>query len=242
MRESTVTWEGRRSPCYFPSWGPDVTSSAAAIESVLIIDDDKGAREGLADSIEDLGITPVPEAGPITHLDRFVAEVPRRAQAVLCDYRLKTTGEYSSFNGDELVAACYQQGIPGLLYTQYTDVAIEMNRRLLRFIPALLRTSSPEPEDIRTSLRRCQDELQGVFHPARKAWRTLVRVDDVSQDGRYCHVIVPAWNPHQAIRIYFQEIPQQVRRNLRTGLRVHAKVNIGAESFEDVYFDEWEPE
>ena len=219
-----------------------MTGSSEAIDRILIIDDNAGAREGFAYSIEDLGITPVPEAGPITNLDRFVIEVPRRAQAVLCDYRLKTTGEYSSFNGDELVAACYRQGIPGLLCTQYTDVAIDMNRRLLRFIPALLRTSSPEPDAIRNSLLRCQDELQGVFHPARKAWRTLVRVDDVSQDGGYCHVIVPAWNPHQAIRIYLQDIPQHVQSNLRTGSRVHAKVNIGAERFEDVYFDEWEPE
>ena len=92
------------------------------------------------------------------------------------------------------------------------------------------------------SLRRCHDELQGSIHPARKAWRTLVRVDDVSQDGGYCHVVVPAWNPHQAIRIYFRDIPPHVLPNLRTGLRVHAKVNIGAERFEDVYFDEWEPE
>ena len=237
-----MTWAGRKSPCNFRSWGPDVTGSAEAIDRILVIDDDPGAREGFAYSIEDLGLTPVPEAGPITHLDRFVAEVPRRAQAVVCDYRLKTTGEYSSFNGDELVAACYRHRIPGLLCTQYTDVATEMNRRLLRFIPALLRTSSPEPDAIRDSLRRCQDELQGVFRPARKAWRTLVRIDDVSQDGRYCHVIVPAWNPHQAIRIYLQDIPQHVLLNMRTGLRVHAKVNIGAESFEDVYFDEWEPE
>ena len=219
-----------------------MTGSAEEIDRILIIDDDEEARKGFAYSIEDLGIIPVPEAGPITCLDRFVAELPRRAQAVMCDYRLKTTGQYSSFNGDELVAACYRQRVPGLLCTQYTDVATEMNRRLLRFIPALLRTSSPEPAAIRTSLRRCQDELHGVFHPSRKAWRTLVRVDDVSRDGGYCHVIVPGWNPHQAIRIYFEAIPRHVRRKLTSGLRVHAKVNIGAESFEDVYFDEWEPE
>ena len=219
-----------------------MTSSGGVIDRILVIDDDVGAREGFAYSIEDLGITPVPEAGPITDLDHFVAGVQHRAQAVLCDYRLKTTGEYSSFNGDELVAACYRHRIPGLLCTQYTDVATEMNRRLLRFIPALLRTSSPEPNAIRTSLRRCHDELQGSFHPARKPWRTLVRVDDVSQEGRYCHVIVPAWNPHQAIRIYFQDIPHDLLPNMQAGLRLHAKVNIGAESFEDVYFDDWESE
>ena len=29
---------------------------------------------------------------------------------------------------------------------------------------------------------------------------------------------------------------------MTAGARLHAKVNIGARSFEDVYFDEWEPE
>ena len=161
---------------------------------------------------------------------------------MLCTYRLKSRCGYSSFNGDEIVAACYQHGIPGLLCTRYADIATEFNRRLLRFIPSLLRTGAPEPNAIRTALRRCQDELQGSFHPARKPWRTLVRVDDVSQDGCYCHVIVPAWNPHQAIRMHFQDIPRRVLPNMTGGLRLHAKVNIGAERIEDVYFDEWEPE
>ena len=81
------------------------------------------------------------------------------------------------------------------------------------------------------------------YHPARRPWRTLVRVDDVSQDGNYCHVVVPAWNPHQAIRLYFHDIPHDILPRLKTkGSRLHAKVNIGAVSFEDVYFDEWEPE
>ena len=29
---------------------------------------------------------------------------------------------------------------------------------------------------------------------------------------------------------------------MTAGARLHAKVNIGARSFEEVYFDEWEPE
>lgn len=42
--------------------------------------------------------------------------------------------------------------------------------------------------------------------------------------------------------MHFQDIPRRVLPNMTGGLRLHAKVNIGAERFEDVYFDEWEPE
>lgn len=210
------------------------------IKKILVIDDDAAAREGFGFPIEELAIAPVLEDGPITDLERFVESVPRKAQAVLSDYRLTTSGVYSAFNGDEVVAACYRQGIPGLLCTQYTDVVTEVSRSLLRFIPSLLKTNSPAPETIRASLRHCQDELHGSFHPSRRPWRTLVRVHDASEDENYCHVIVPAWSPNQAIRLYLQDLPDAIRPLMTAGARLHAKVNISAHSFDEVYFDEWE--
>ena len=216
--------------------------SSSAIERILVVDDDAAAREGFGYPIEELEITPVPEDGPIKDLERFVEHVPSRAQAVLCDYRLKTDGIYSSYNGDEVVAACYRKGIPGLLCTQYTDVVVEINRRLLRFIPSLIKTSSPTPHAIRASLRRCQEELAGSVHPARRPWRTLVRVHDAPAEANYCYVVVPAWNADQVIRLYYHDIPEEILPSMTAGSRLHARVNIGAGSFDEVYFYDWEPE
>lgn len=216
-------------------------TNGSTIERMLIVDDDETAREGFGYPIEELGIVPVPETGPIEDLHRFVEGVPDRAQAVLCDYRLKTSGRYSTYNGDEVIAACYRRGIPGLLCTQYTEVVVEMNRRLRRFIPSLLKTSSPTPEAIRASLRACQAEISGSIHPARQPWRTLVRVHDAPTDAGYCHVVVPAWNADQEIRLYLHDIPEEILPRMTAGSRLHAKVNIGAGSSEEVYFDEWEP-
>lgn len=216
--------------------------SNGGIKRILVVDDDAAAREGFGYPIEELNITPVTETGPITDLKRFVESVSDRAEAVLCDYQLKTSGNYSMFNGDELLAACYQQRIPGLLCTQYTDVVTEINRQLRRFIPSLLKTSSPGPKEIHASLFHCQNELNGVIHPARRPWRTLIRVKDVSDDGNYCHVEVPAWSSDQAIRLYFQDIPGVIRPCMTTGAFLYAKVNIGARSFDEVYFYDWESE
>ena len=219
-----------------------MNGNSTEIERILVVDDDAGAREGFGYPIEELGITPVSERGPITDLGRFVEAIPDRAQAVICDYRLKAEGTYSSYNGDEVIAECYRRGIPGLLCTQYTDVAVEMNRRLLRYIPSLLRTSSPTPQDIGASLLRCQEEIAGSVHPARRPWRTLVRVRDAEEEAGHCHVVVPAWDAHQAIRLYFRDLPGDIRPCMTPESRLHAQVNIGARSFEEVYFDEWEPE
>ena len=184
----------------------------------------------------------VAAAGQLTDLERFVEHVPRRAQAVLCNYRMKTDGTYSSYNGAEVVAACYRRGIPGLLYTQYPDVVDEIDRRLLRFIPSLLKTDSPTPETISAALHACLEELSGSIHPARRPWRALVRVSDTPEEANYCHVVVPAWNADMEIRLYVRDIPEDIAPCMTVGSRLHAKVNIGASSSKDVYFDEWEPE
>ena len=212
------------------------------VKRILVVDDDADARDALSYPIEELGITPVMEEGPIENLDRFVEGVAHRAQAVICDYRLKRSGAYSRFDGDELLAACYHRGVPGVLYTQYSDVVTEMNRRLRRFIPSLLKTGYPKPDAILAALLRCRDELKGTVHPARSGWRTLIRVVDASDDGGYCHVVVPGWSYDQVIRLYFRDVPEAIRPRMTTGAYLHAKVNIGAHSFDELYFDEWEPE
>lgn len=82
----------------------------------------------------------------------------------------------------------------------------------------------------------------GSVHPAKRPWRTLVRVRDVSPEAGHCRVVVPAWNAHHAIRLYFRDIPDEAALRMTAGARLHAKVNIGARSREEVRFDEWEPE
>jgi len=56
----------------------------------------------------------------------------------------------------------------------------------------------------------------------------------------YLYVVVPGWSAIQKIRVQYDSIPTDLLSKMQNGLeRLHAKVNIGAESDEDLYFD-WE--
>ena len=215
------------------------TIGGATIARVLIVDDDPNAREGFGYSIEDLGLEPVFEGGPIEDVASFLGSLPERADAILCDFNLRLHA-YAKMDGDTLTAECYKAGIPGLLCTGFTDVDTMLNKRHLRYIPSLLRKSDPSPDEIAISYENCIRELRGEFHQTRKPYRTLVRVVDIDDEGRYFHVVLPGWDPKKKIRLYKKDLPLGVQQLAAPGARLHAQVNIGAQSFEMLYFDDWE--
>ena len=204
------------------------------ITRVVIVDDDPAARDGYAYPVEDLGLEPVKMPGPIGTTDSFLANLTR-SDAVVCDYHLKKR-EYAPYDGDRLIAACYQAAVPGTLCTTFTDATAR--RDYLRYIPALLKTSSPEPESFVQAWRQCLTELRGEFDPSRRPWRTLVRVEEI--DSGYLYAVVPAWDVRKKIRIDTDGLPDEIRQQARPGTRFHAEVNIGADTHEDLFFVSWE--
>ena len=208
------------------------------IRRVLIVDDDPAARDGYGYPVEDLELEPVRVEGPVENVESFLIEAEQSADAVVCDYHLRKHN-YAICDGDTLVAACYKVGIPGILCTTYTDVDVEIRRDYRRYIPALLKTNSPEPKELEEAWEKSLGEIGGTFHPTRRPWRTLVRVDEVT-DGGYLYAIVPAWSPQRKIRLYKDSLPEEILDLVEPGKRFHAQVNIGAESHEDLFFDDWE--
>ena len=219
------------------------TIGAATIERVSIIDDDQSAREGYEHAVEDLGLQAVPEVGPLLPTIRELVErLPNGAEAVLCDYRLRIRGGYSTFDGDAIVARCYQRHFPAVLCTRFVDADIDLIRGFSRFIPALLRPEELDPDTLWHGFERCIAEFQGDFAPSRKPWRTLVRVEEVESSGSatWIYVVLPGWNRRQVIRLLSEHLPPQIRKLAQPGRRFHAKVNVGADSHEQIYFDDWE--
>lgn len=207
---------------------------------VSIVDDDSKARGSYEFSVEDLGLTAVNEDGPLDNLQRFLKELPARADAVLCDLHLRKKGHYADFDGDALVAACYRDSFPAVLCTSYADIDIFVMRSLRRFIPVLLKPRELNPDNIAKGLERCLQEFDGHFQPSRRPWRTLVRVEEVEAESEYFYVIISGWSSREKIRITFDDLPNRFRPLIKPQKRFHAQVNVGAESADDLYFDSWE--
>ena len=64
---------------------------------------------------------------------------------------------------------------------------------------------------------------------------------DNTEDG-YFHVVVSGWKPDMKLRVYHEDVPDALRPKIRPGQRLHAQVNIGAETAADLYFYDWEPD
>ena len=111
------------------------------ISRALIIDDDPDARESYEYAIEELELKPHPVEGPLPDLESFIAGL-QASDVLLCDYHLRKRSGYATCDGDRLIAECYKANVPGVLCTTFTDAVLR--RDYLRYIPGLIKDSSPE--------------------------------------------------------------------------------------------------
>jgi len=207
------------------------------IRHVGVIEDDPGAREGYQYTLEDMDLKPVLEEGPLGRLEDYMAGQAERYEAAICDHHLAPSG-YAAFNGARLVAEMSRRKRPAVLCTAWDEANVDEIRSFRRDIPCLLKPRELNPDSFRRALELCIEEFCGHFRPSRFPSRTLVRVEDTDTENAY--LVLPGWNPQEVIRLPRRLISPEVHSCLKVGARLHAKVNIGAERQEDLYFDEWE--
>ncbi len=209
------------------------------IKRVAVIDDDPNARKGYKTLMDDMEVQPVFENGPLEELGSYVSSLCSRTDGVFCDYHLKKRA-YAQFNGDELAARLYNMKKPVVICTNYTDWDVTLMRKHRRYIPVVLQGEA-EPDDVLDAFRICINEFNGEYSARRKPRRQLVRVEECIED-EYAYVVVPGWDPHKRIRIQCESMPQPVLAKIKNDeiVRLHAKVNIGAEEESELYFTDWE--
>lgn len=76
--------------------------------------------------------------------------------------------------------------------------------------------------------------------PSQRLWRTLLRVVRVDERRWVVRVIIPGFNPHLTVSIPWKLVPLRILENLKPDDRLHAHVNIGAESWRDLVFVDFE--
>jgi hypothetical protein len=209
------------------------------IETVAIVDDQPEARESYEFSVIDAQLSPVLEEGPLPDLGRYQEVIRERADALLCDHRLRVRA-YASFDGAELVARCYEQGFPAVLCTRYQDAVPYEIRAYRERIPVLLEPSDLDPATLLKAFRDVVKELVEGPGPRRRAWRTQVHVVDVDDPLDLLLVELPGWHSPSVVRLRLSQVPKNVRSLMRSCYRCHAKVNIGAEEAHELYFKDWE--
>lgn len=208
------------------------------IDRALIVADEQEARDAYEYVIEEMGI----RAHKVTdglqkQVKPFLASINPN-DVILCDFHLKRHN-YAPCNGDELMALCFQSGFTGALCASLSESLIR--RDYLRYVPGLIRSGNPLAEDLVRAWNRCRRELAGDFEPTRRPWRTLVRVDEVDHERRCFYAVVPSWDVRTKVRIYNDNLPEDMSKLIEPDRRFHAMVNTGAESSSDLFFYQWEP-
>lgn len=211
------------------------------INNVCIVDDDDLARESLEFTVEDAKMTALPQDESVEDIEAFLTFCKLHADAVVSDHHLMKKRNYFPVNGAEFVSKCYDRNIPSVLVTRYELPEIHDIRMYRHKIPIVLAPEEFGPESFLKSLETIINEFKGVYVSERKPWRTLVRVDDVDIEGKgNFYVFVPAWNPNKAISLNKKGLPEQLQKLITPDFRFHAKVNLGANSLNDLFFKDWE--
>jgi CheY-like chemotaxis protein len=223
---------------------------------VAIVDDEKEARETLAETLELVGFETFIVENSFTEVKDLAKHIQANAQAVICDHRLSDRG-LAPFTGAELMPSLYANKFPSLLITQYTETDINVSIRKYReAIPVVLeRDDLVELYDLdrisdkfNNGFETCSQEFKGIISSARRPHRTFIHVMDLTTDSgeEVAEVFVPSWNPYRAVRFPVSQIPEEIlstlksRSNNREDVWLIACVNTGAEKADELYFTKFE--
>jgi len=214
------------------------------IRRVAVVDDDPSQADVMSELVSEAGYEPIIIYGPrFEHVEDLVRKVRENADAAICDHRLQPRN-FAGFYGAEAVAALIEEMVPSVLVTQYIDIDADVSiRRWRHRVPVLLSRDEADSDRISQGLDECVREVRGEHLPSRRPWRTLLQVDETNQESgeQVIDAHIPSWNPHQAVRFPAVLVLQPLRSRLAPGVCLFAKVNIGAERSEDLYFFDFEP-
>lgn len=210
------------------------------ITRVAIIDDQPDVRDSIAEKVKDANFTALSESGDVTlELDSCIARIRNNANAAIFDCHLSHKN-YATFNGIHAIKKMYLLLFPALLITSYVNADSLEIQQARQYIPVILQPDTVSPDIIIQGFKLCQNEFAGIYSPERRPWRSLVRVEGITDDNNSVYVVVPSWDAREKFRVPISMFPVQVQDEKILGMRFFSKVNIGAEDYHEVYFDGFE--
>lgn len=207
------------------------------INNVCIIDDDADSRYGWGLTVEDTKLNPISQDEKVNSIDEYLALMTKQCDAIVTDHHLKIK-DYFPVNGAEIVYKCFDYKIPSILVTRYENAVVDEIRKYRPKIPIILSPDDFDPDSLMQGLEICINEFKGTFTQEREPIRTLVRVDDVSENHIY--ILMPGWNPNEMVSVNKNILPHGIFKELKPDTRLFALVNTGAANSRDLYFSNWE--
>jgi len=212
------------------------------IRTVSIVDDDQRTAFFMKMYIKGLGLEPfvIEAKKPFESVQDLTRIIRDNSQAALCDHRLPYRN-FAKFLGAEVVADLYDTQFPAILITQWKTVDQDVSiRKYRRKIPVLLSHDESNPEAIKSGISYCASELHGNYTAERKPHRAIVIVMKKSNESgeEVIDAFLPSWNPNEGVRFPSALIQSDLRSRVQPGTNLFAYVNIGAESSEDLYFED----
>jgi N-6 DNA Methylase len=107
------------------------------------------------------------------------------------------------------------------------NLPIELERELVNYFAGYKRPGPIPLKDIKPS-------------PEKRFYTSIIRIEGVRNEGddKVVDAVVISWNPHQIVHFPISFIPQHLQDKLTPDVRLLARVNIGAETAEDLVFEE----
>jgi CheY-like chemotaxis protein len=221
-----------------------LTINNKSIERVMVVDNQPDSLDAIAYSIEEASLEPIVYTKPFTSIEDCLSRVTTQAQAAIFAHHLGPQNTVH-FNGASAVAHLYQQQFPSLLVTAWAEAEVDNIRAFRQYIPVLIRSGHAQAETIQEGFKLCLSEFEQQYAPNRRSWRTILRIKevDINQDlptQSMVYALVPAWNPHEVVRFPLSLIPEHLQPAINTDTYLFAKVNTGAEHYNELYFAEFE--
>jgi hypothetical protein len=213
-------------------------------DPVVVVDDIAEDADLTAALVREAGFVPIIITPPLPSIEGLLIRIKKDARAVVCDHRLAERANVSYY-GAEVVARSNEINIPAVLITTYADVEAYSIRLWRSRIPRLLRRGrESDPDTIFEALNQADAEVGGRYAPGRRAYRTVVRIENVRmvEGTRVAEVVVSAWNPSEVVEIplaLLGEHSSKTDDELRGG-RFMAYVNIYADTAGELYFRDFE--
>jgi len=217
---------------------------------VAIIDDNPRDAVATQLTVEDAELTPwlverdpaIQRFGKETGMKRIARRILERAEAAVCDHRLRPGG-FAPFDGAELVAFLISKSLPAILISQFVDQDYDVSIRHWRaMLPSVLSRDEFRVDTFKAALEVCRNEIRGIFTPQRRRHRVLIRVVDIQNEAnqKVVDAIIPSWSRKTAVRFPSVIVPQRLHQRLVINGYLIAQVNLGANRPEDLFFDKFE--